>query len=204
VQDEASQIAVSALGAEKGHRILDLCAAPGGKTFGAAIDAADGEALSLDLHESKTSLIRDGAARLGLSRIAVATADATEAMPALTAQFDRVISDVPCSGLGVLGKKPDMRYADPDRYSALLPMQETILDNAASYVKDGGILLYSTCTLRPEENEMQVEKFLSRHADFSLEPFTVGEISAEKGILTLLPSVHGTDGFFIARMRKES
>ncbi len=204
VQDEASQIAVAALGITPGQRILDLCAAPGGKSFGAAIDAKDGEVLSLDLHESKTSLIQDGAARLGLSRISVAAADATEEIPALFSQFDCVICDVPCSGLGVLGKKPDMRYADPDRFTALLPTQERILGNAAAYVKRGGILLYSTCTLRPEENDAQVETFLSRHPEFSLEPFTVGGISAEKGTLTLLPSVHGTDGFFIARMRKES
>lgn len=203
VQDEASQIAVAALGAKPGERVLDLCAAPGSKSFGAALDMGDlGEVWSFDLHGNKLSLIRDGAARLGLTCIRVDAADARAADPAKLGTFDRVLCDVPCSGLGVLWKKPDVRFKNLDEAKGLVPVQTAILAAGASCVRPGGLLIYSTCTLLPEENEEQVRRFLGAHPDFTPAPFTVGDLTAD-GWLTLTPDVHGTDGFFIAALCKK-
>ena len=202
VQDEASQIAVAALDARDGMRVIDLCAAPGSKSFGAALDMQNGgEVASFDLHANKTSLIERGAAALGLTNIRVGAADARGADPAVLGLFDRVICDVPCSGYGVLSKKPDIRYKDFSLAAGLVPVQAAILENAARLVKHGGILLYSTCTLLPEENEEQVAAFLARHPEFTPEPFLVGGFSCD-GTATLAPDTHGTDGFFIAKLKK--
>ena len=202
MQDEASQIAVAALDARPGMRVIDLCAAPGSKSFGAALDMQNqGELQSFDLHENKISLIRRGAETLGVTVLTAAAADARDADVAVLGSFDRVICDVPCSGFGVLAKKPDIRYKDIDAAAGLLPVQAAILEAAAPLVQEGGVLLYSTCTLLPEENEVQVTAFLQSHGEFSLEPFAVGAISSS-GMLTLTPDEHGTDGFFIAKLRK--
>lgn len=202
VQDEASQIAVAALDAGPSMRVIDLCAAPGSKSFGAALDMKNkGELRSFDLHENKLSLIRRGAEALGIEILTAAAADARRAEASELGQFDRVICDVPCSGFGVLAKKPDIRYKDIDEAAGLLPVQAAILEAAAPLVKCGGVLLYSTCTLLPEENEGQVKAFLASHPEFALTPFTVGEI-ASAGMLTLTPDKHGTDGFFIAKLQK--
>ncbi len=203
VQDEASQICVEALGAQKGERVLDLCAAPGSKSFGTALSMKNtGEVKSFDLHENKISLICRGAEALGLTNITAAAADAREADPAELGLFDRVICDVPCSGYGVLAKKPDIRYKDFASAAGLLPVQAAILESAARCVRSGGVLVYSTCTLLPAENEEQVKAFLDRHGDFAAEPFSVGALQAD-GMLTLAPDTHGTDGFFIAKLRKK-
>ena len=202
VQDEASQIAVSSLDACPGMRVIDLCAAPGSKSFGAAFDMADrGELCSFDLHENKISLIRRGAEVLGISCLRAEAADARLADAQVLGSFDRVICDVPCSGFGVLAKKPDIRYKDIDEAAGLLPVQAAILNAAAPLVRKGGVLLYSTCTLLPEENEGQVTAFLEAHPEFKLTPFTVGEITSD-GMLTLTPDLHGTDGFFIAKLQR--
>ena len=204
VQDEASQLAVAALEATPDCRVLDLCAAPGSKSFGAALDMQGrGEVYSFDLHENKTTLIASGATRLRLSNIRVGAGDARLADPLVLGQFDRVLADVPCSGYGVLAKKPDIRYKDFSKAAGLVPVQRAILENAARLVANGGILLYSTCTLLPAENEEQVAAFLQNHPEFTLEPFAVGSQQFE-GMVTLAPDTHGTDGFFIARMRKRA
>ena len=203
VQDEASQICVEALGAKENERVLDLCAAPGSKSFGAALCMENtGEVRSFDLHENKLSLIRRGAEKLGLVNITAAAADARAADPANLGMFDRVICDVPCSGYGVLAKKPDIRYKDLSLAAGLVPVQAAILESASRLVKSGGVLVYSTCTLLRDENEEQVQAFLSRHPEFEAEAFTVGE-TAFDGMVTLAPDTHGTDGFFIAKMRKK-
>ncbi len=203
VQDEASQLAVAALDAHPGMRVLDICAAPGSKSFGAALDLqGEGEVKSFDLHENKISLIRRGAETLGITNLTAAAGDARRADPALLGQFDRVICDVPCSGLGVIGKKPDIRYKSVAETVGLLPVQRDILEAAAHLVKPGGVLVYSTCTLLPRENEEQVGAFLEKHPEFALSPLTVGE-TAEEGMVTLLPHTHGTDGFFIAKLIKK-
>ena len=204
VQDEASQICVAALGASRGERVLDLCAAPGSKSFGAALCMENiGEVRSFDLHENKISLIRRGAETLGLSCITVAAGDARRADPEELGLFDRVICDVPCSGYGVLAKKPDIRYKDFALAAGLPSIQAAILENAVRLVCKGGVLVYSTCTLLPEENEGQITAFLGAHPEFAPEPFTVGSLCCD-GVLTLAPDTHGTDGFFIAKLRKKS
>lgn len=204
VQDEASQLAVEALDVPRGARVLDLCAAPGSKSFGAALAAGDtGEVRAFDLHENKLSLIRAGAARLGLDTITAAAGDARRADPAALGTFPRVLCDVPCSGFGVLAKKPDIRYKPVENTAGLVAVQRDILNAAANLVETGGILVYATCTLLPRENEEQIAAFLAAHPAFSAEAFAVGGIEAPDGMLTLAPDTHGTDGFFIAKLRKK-
>lgn len=206
VQDEASQICVAALDAKEGQTLLDICSCPGSKSFGAAMTMnGKGKIISFDLHENKLSLVRSGAERLGINIIGTKACDGRTFIPELEGAADRVLCDVPCSGFGVLGKKPELRYKDPKESEALPRIQSDILENACRYVKDGGVLVYSTCTLLPEENQQNVEKFLSRHPEFSPCEWAVGGISAPNGMLTLYPHVHGTDGFFIAKLiRKQS
>lgn len=200
VQDEASAIAALALAPKAGHRILDVCAAPGGKSLAAAILAdKQAESYAFDLHESKLSLIRENAARLSVS-LRVSALDATVGDASLDGTADRVICDVPCSGLGVLGKKADLRYRPLG--DSLAPLGYDILCRAARYVKKDGVLLYSTCTLLPEENEENVNRFLANNESFVCEDFEVGGLRSENGHLTLLPHKHGTDGFFVARLRR--
>ncbi|MBE6588626.1 MAG: 16S rRNA (cytosine(967)-C(5))-methyltransferase RsmB [Ruminococcaceae bacterium] len=194
VQDEASQLAVRALDARVGMRVLDTCACPGSKSFGVAIDMEDrGEVLSCDLHANKLSLVSAGASRLGITSIRTLAADARVTREELVGSFDRVLCDVPCSGFGVFSKKPELRYKDATHSDALPAIQSDILENASRYVKDGGRLIYSTCTLLPAENGENVAKFLSRHAEFSL--------LEER---TLYPDTDMTDGFYFAVMEKRS
>ena len=203
VQDRASHIATLALSPCAGETVIDVCACPGGKSFLSAILMNDrGRVISFDLHESKLSLIRDGAKRLGLTSIEAGQCDATSPRTELFGTADKVICDVPCSGLGVLGKKPDLRYKDQDSIDALPALQLDILRASVNYLKAGGEIIYSTCTLNPQENEEVVRAFLSMSEDFAPIDFTVGGISSEGGMLTLLPHVHRTDGFFVAKLRK--
>lgn len=205
IQDPASRCAILAAAAEPGMRVLDCCAAPGGKSFAAAIVMKNqGEIISCDLHPHKKRLIQAGAERLGLTIIHPQTADGKVYREEWAEAFDLVIVDSPCSGLGVIRKKPDIRYKDPEPLAELPQIQRSILNNAARYVRPGGILLYSTCTLLYRENEEVVQSFLSDHIDYKLESFTLpgplGEITA--GMVTLWPHRHGTDGFFISKLRK--
>lgn len=203
VQDEACLISAEALGARAGERIVDVCACPGGKSFAAAIVAGDGaEVLSLDLHPSKLSLITEGAHRLGLSSVRAEIQDATAPRVELFGTFDRVICDVPCSGLGVLGKKADIRYKDEGTLGELPRLQYEILCQSAGYLKEGGTLVYSTCTLNPLENEEVVRRFLCEHPDMHPIEFSAGGLTSTGGMLTLMPHIHGTDGFFIAKIGK--
>lgn len=201
VQDEASQIAVAALGATAGDTVIDCCAAPGGKSFGAAMSMENtGVVYSFDLHKSKISLIEKGAARLGISIISADVQNGAERRGDMPTA-DKIICDVPCSGLGVIAKKPDIRYKSPDEFEKLPTLSLKILETAAGYLKSGGDIVYSTCTLSKAENEEVVEKFLASHAEFSLRPFEVGGLKSD-GMLTLLPHVHRTDGFFISKLHK--
>lgn len=205
IQDPASRLAVQAAGAKPGMQVLDCCAAPGGKSFAAAIAMENqGEVISCDLHPHKKKLIQAGAERLGLSIVNPMTADGKVFRPEWEEAFDLVLVDAPCSGLGVIRKKPDIRYKDPAPLEGLPEIQKAILDNAQRYVRPGGVLLYSTCTVLCRENEQVAEDFLARHSDFKGEDFTLpGNIGAsEGGMLTLWPHLHGTDGFFICKLRK--
>jgi 16S rRNA (cytosine967-C5)-methyltransferase len=203
VQDVACAVSAEALGSTAGDRIVDVCACPGGKSFAAAILAGgDCEVHSFDLHESKLSLIEDGASRLRLDCIHVDALDATEPREELYDSCDKVICDVPCSGLGVLAKKPAIRHKDNKSLQNLPISQYDILEKSSLYLKAGGTIVYSTCTLNPDENERIVEKFLTNHPEFSYENFTVGNLTSAGGMLTMLPHVNESDGFFIAKLRK--
>ena len=203
VQDAACVISTEALGVSDGDRIIDVCACPGGKSFAAAMLTQNGSVTSFDLHESKLSLIDDGAKRLGLTNITSDLCDALYPRRELFGSFDKVICDVPCSGLGVLAKKPDIRHRDNQSLQNLPELQYAILEASEKYLKEEGVIIYSTCTLNPDENERVVERFLENHKEFHTVDFAVGSIASQDGMLTLLPHVHGTDGFFIAKIRKE-
>ena len=206
VQDPASRLAVMAAGPKAGMRVLDVCAAPGGKSFGAALTMEDrGEILSCDLHPHKKKLIQAGADRLGLRSVHPMTADGRVFRSEWEEAFDLVLVDAPCSGLGVIRKKPDIRYKDPAPLTGLPEVQRAILDNAQRYVKPGGVLLYSTCTILRRENEEVAASFLERHGNFRAEAFTLPgpAETARDGMLTLWPQIHGTDGFFICKLRKD-
>ena len=203
VQDEVCALSAEALGTKEGDSVVDVCASPGGKSFAAAILAGDmGRVKSFDLHEGRVSLILGGAARLGLEKTIEAEArDATNPDKTLVESFDRVICDVPCSGLGVLGKKPDLRYGR--EYSAELPaLQLEIAEASLSYLSPGGVMVYSTCSIDPRENEEVVRELLSRHPELSPIDFKAGDLESTNGMLTTYPHRHGCDGFFIAKLKK--
>ena len=205
VQDPASRLAVLAAGAKPGMKVLDCCAAPGGKSFAAAIAMENqGEIVSCDLHPHKKKLIQAGADRLGLTIISPKTADGKVFRPEWENAFDLVLVDAPCSGLGVIRKKPDIRYKDPAPLADLPAVQLDILRNAARYVKPGGTLMYSTCTLLYRENEEVVETFLAENNSYKAEAFPLpGPVGlVQGGSVTLWPHRHGTDGFFISKMRR--
>jgi len=204
-QDRASQLAAIALGARPGEEVLDVCAAPGGKSFHlAALMGNRGRVVACDVFEGKLRHIDEGAARLGATIIETAPLDATRFEPRFEGRFDRVLADVPCSGLGVIRKKPDIRYRDLAEAVRLPRLQSEILLNAARYVRPGGTLLYSTCTLLRAENEAVVEAFLETCSDFAPEPFALPGVGECDGLLSLFPHIHGTDGFFMAKLRKST
>ena len=203
VQDEAAQLAVEVLSPAPDSRVIDVCAAPGGKSFAAALQMQNkGQILSLELHESKLGLIEKGAQRLGISIVSPKTHDSRLPIEEYIGKADYVICDVPCSGMGVLRKKPEIRYKSIEDIGAIPPLQSEILESAFRYLKAGGRLLYATCTVLSQENEKVVEEFLSRHKSAAPVPFTSGDLSAPSGMLTLLPHIHETDGFFIALIQK--
>ena len=208
VQDPAAKLSVLCAKLPKEEiKLLDCCSAPGGKSFAAAI-AMDGKGqiTSCDVHAHKTGLIENGAARLGLSNITARRQDATVHVPEWVDAMDVVIADVPCSGLGIIRKKPDIRYKNLEEFKELPALQLAILENQASYVKKGGVLLYSTCTVLKAENEQIVEKFLAKHEEFYVEPLDLPEVfpKNESGMLTLIPGDYDTDGFFICRLRRKA
>lgn len=204
VQDPAARLAVTAAGVMPGSRVLDCCAAPGGKSFAAAIDMKNrGEVVSCDIHPHKIRLLEAGRERLGLTIIAPCLQSAAETRQDWLDAFDTVLTDVPCSGLGIIRKKPDIRYKEPTALEGLPRVQRGILDNCARYVRPGGVLLYSTCTLLQRENGDVVEGFLSSHPQFALEPFVLPEWGEQPGQVTFWPHIHGTDGFFVAKLRRK-
>lgn len=205
VQDPAARLVSLIAGVQPGQRLLDLCAAPGGKSFSAAFAMEDrGEIMSCDLHENKLKRIQDGVARLGLTSIQTAAGDGRVFRPEWAERFDVVLVDAPCSGLGIIRKKPDVRYKKADDLFTLPVIQTALLDNAAKYVAPGGVLVYSTCTILPEENEQVADAFLADHSNFVREPFALPEpVGETDGQLTLWPQRHDTDGFYICRMKRK-
>ena len=206
VQDRAARIAVQAAGVQPGMRILDACAAPGGKSMAAALDAGgDCRLTSCDLHEKKLKLIRSSAGRLGLEDcVETLAADARRFRPEWESAFDLVLADVPCSGLGVIRKRPEIRRKGEEELQALPQIQAAILDNLCRYVKPGCVLLYSTCTILQTENRDRISAFLQKHPDFSAEDYSVGDIRSTDGCYSFWPQTDGTDGFFAAKLRRNS
>lgn len=206
VQDMASQYCVKALGLKPGDVFVDTCCCPGAKTFGAAIEMRNaGEVHSFDLHKNKLSLVESGASRLGIRIVETEPRDGRCPDESLFGQADVVLCDAPCSGFGIISKKPEIRYKNLDECEKLPQIQFDILDKTAAYVKSGGTLVYSTCTMFDDENSDVVNKFLSYHHEFSLCPFELEGVSCDtkSGMASLTPDMDGCDGFFIAKMIKE-
>ena len=209
VQDEASQLAGWLLGAEPGERVWDACSAPGGKSCHIAQLMDDrGELIATDISRTKLTLVQDNTRRLGISSISTAVADLHQQCTFPDGDFDRILLDAPCSGLGVIRRNPEAKWrllsGDITR---LASVQKTILKNAAVRLKPGGTLLYSTCSTSEEENELVVEDFLLHHPEFVLENLNNlfpawSELIAFYGMFRVWPHRHGMDGFFAARIRR--
>lgn len=204
VQDLASQLCCLALDPQPGETVLDVCAAPGGKTFTIAeMMQNQGHVYAYDLHEKRVGLIKKGAEKLQLTCITAQTGDARQTeKPAA----DRVLCDVPCSGFGVIRRKPEIRYKFLADTENLPEIQYQILEASAKAVKPGGVLVYSTCTVLRRENEDVVRRFLAAHSEFALEaPWQNNPALADYGreLTTLFPAMLGSDGFFIAKLRRK-
>ena len=207
IQDMASQLCVRALAPKPGETVIDVCSAPGGKSFTAArLMNNSGRIFSFDIYEHKLGLINSGAKRLGIDIIKTAVRDAEKDLD-FNIEADRVLCDVPCSGLGILGRKPEIRYKKDLLDSELPLLQYRILENSARLVRKGGVLVYSTCTLNPDENINNVNRFLSSHKEFEPLALDLGVerlIDEPDNALTLFPHFHPTDGFFISAFRRIS
>ena len=209
IQGEGSTIAAMALGARRGMNVLDCCAAPGGKTaYIAERMEGTGRVYAWDLHDHRVALIRAAIRRLHLENVRVAARDAVVFKEDLADTMDAVLIDAPCSGLGVMDDKPDVKYRPtPESVTGLCETQRMLLDTCCRYVRPGGILVYSTCTLLKDENERQIAAFLERHPEFEIDalPDSIPEIlRAQAGAngLQLLPYRDGVEGFFVARMKR--
>ena len=211
IQGESSMLAAYAVCAKPGMQILDACAAPGGKScLMAEMMRGAGRVHAWDVHEHRVELIQAAAKRLGLENLRTQARDAGKKIDAMVESMDAVLVDAPCSGLGVMGDKPDIKYRlTEDTIDALVPIQKQILDTCASYVCPGGLLVYSTCTILPEENEKQILAFLRAHPEF--EPDGYDKWLPENvrgqykdGMIQILPCRDGLEGFFIARLRRKA
>ena len=211
VQDVSSMLAVEAAGIAPGDFVIDVCAAPGGKMLFAAEKAGkDGRVLARDISQYKLSLMEENRQRMRAKNVALQKWDAAVCDPEMLGRADVVLADVPCSGLGVIGKKRDIKNrVTPESLESLLPIQKAILTAVWQYVKPGGTLLYSTCTINRAENEDMVKWFTEQfpfHTE-SICPFLPEHFAAEAGndgCFQFLPGIHGTDGFFIARLVRDS
>lgn len=203
VQDIASQLCCQALNPAENDTVFDLCAAPGGKTFTIAeLMKGNGKIYSFDLHEKRVKLIKSGAERLRLKNICPMTGNAAEFNADLP-KADKILCDVPCSGLGVIRRKPEIKYKSPEEFNDLPEIQYNILENASRYLKIGGELVYSTCTMNPAENSGVVQKFLENHSEFKGIEF-LKEYGKPFGTYkaSIFPAHFGSDGFFISKLRK--
>lgn len=204
VQDVAAGLVVRVLAPDAGERILDAASAPGGKAVYAALRMGDvGEVVALDVSEAKIALVRQSATRQGVSIVRPEVGDLTTWRA--DAPFDRVLLDAPCSGTGVLAKRADLRWRrQPADLAELEALQDRLLDAAARHVAPGGLLVYSTCSIEPEENDDRVQAFLRRNDQFHLEPIgeTVPAAVRDAAVYRALPHLHHTDGAFAARLRR--
>ena len=206
IQDAAARLAVLAAGPAPGDLVIDGCAAPGGKSFAAAVAMGNrGKVYAFDINEAKLRRVAEGADRLGFTIIDAIKRDALAPATELTGKADVVLADVPCSGFGVIRKKPEIRYKSREDIAGLPDIQERILSSLAAYVKQGGVLLYSTCTVLKSENENVIKRFLDRDKRFEAENFSLpGAGNAQDGAITLWPHIHGADGFFICKLRRRN
>lgn len=211
VQDEASQMVAFLLDPQPGERVLDTCAAPGGKaTHMAQLMGNLGELLAMDNSGSKLPLILETAGRLGITIIRTRAADLLQSAALPAAAFDRVLLDAPCSGLGVIRRNPEAKWRlTPDDITRLAAVQKTMLKNAVRLLRPGGVLVYSTCSTSQQENEDVVRDFLSRNSDCVLENLNglfpeYRDVFTEDGMFRAWPHRHGMDGFFAARLRKKT
>jgi len=211
VQGMASQLVAHALAPQPGQRVLDLCAAPGGKTTHlAALMQNRGELHAFDVHAHKLPLIKESARRLGLGCIKVGQADSRALPESYRGWADCVLLDAPCSGLGVLNERADLRYQHKkEDIATLAALSYQLLEAAAGYVKPGGCICYSTCTVTEEENAAAVQRFVAEHPEFTLRPLTAlqtmlpeDKAALQSGMLQLLPQQHGSEGFFISLLQK--
>ncbi len=204
VQDISSQLCAKALGAQKGELVLDVCSAPGGKTFTVAqLMENEGEIVACDLHVKRVGLIKNGAERLGLKIVSARTNDAT-VFNELMGTFDRILCDVPCSGLGVIRRKPEIRFKDPAEIAALPKIQYKIASTSAKYLAEGGTMIYSTCTLSKEENEQVVKRLIEEDGLVPEKlPEELQKYSKDGYSVTLMPGEINSDGFYFAKLRKE-
>lgn len=208
VQDESAMTIAPLLGLEDGLTVLDLCSAPGGKTTHIAeILNNTGKVLAFDLHSHKLDLITENATRLGLTNIEVDTMDASILNVDLISSADRVLLDVPCSGLGIIRRKPEIKWNKKRKdLKDVLEVQRSIMKNGWEYLKTGGIMVYSTCTLNKEENEENINWFVETHKDCEVEKIFIGKednlVYDALGTLTILPNEY-MDGFFVAKLKKK-
>ncbi|OWR28780.1 16S rRNA (cytosine(967)-C(5))-methyltransferase [Saccharibacillus sp. O23] len=209
IQDESSMLVAEALDPQPGMSVLDCCAAPGGKTAHIAEKMGDkGRIVANDLHEHKQKLIQEQTERLGLTSVESSVGDALALKDRYEpASFDRVLLDAPCSGFGVIRRKPDLRWAKtPEDAASIAKLQRQMLNAVSGLVKPGGILVYSTCTIEREENQRAVAEFLRDHAEFVDEPFEVPALENQPQVggagVQILPNQFGSDGFYIARLRR--
>lgn len=213
IQDESSMLVAEFVAPEPNMHVLDCCAAPGGKTTHIAEKMQDtGDVLAVDLHEHKVKLIAEQSARLGLNRIRYRAADVLQLASELSpASFDRILLDAPCSGLGVIRRKPDLKWSKQEQDVVdISQLQLDLLHAVQGLLKPGGILVYSTCTILSAENEQVVESFLQKYPSYEVVrspleylPELVNEALVARGMVQILPHQFDSDGFFIARMRKK-
>lgn len=211
VQDQSSQLAALALDPQKNDVVLDLCSAPGGKTTHLAeLMENTGKILAYDLYDHRLKNVNESSERLGINIIKTEVGDAACENPELLNCADKILLDVPCSGLGIIRRKPDIKYKENiTDFDEILTLQRKILENAKKYLKPGGIMVYSTCTINPKENLEQIKLFLYENPDFKIDEIKsthlTGKIKeeAKKGYIEIFPDTEKSDGFFVCRLKKE-
>ena len=204
VQDISSMLVGKVMNPKENSLILDVCSAPGGKTTHmATLMNNTGQVVSRDIYDHKLKLIKASANRLGLTNIDAQEFDGMKLDRESIAKFDYVLADVPCSGLGIIRRKPEIKYKEKEEFRELPPIQKKILENAAKYVKVGGTLIYSTCTIQDSENLDVIKEFLQKHKNFELSPIDEVRVdldNQDKGFMKIYPNVHDMDGFFISKL----
>ena len=206
VQDESAMLVAPLLDIAHDETVLDLCSAPGGKTTHIAeLLENTGKVLAFDLHKNKLGLIEENCKRLGIKNVELKQMDATKIDVNLIGAGDKILLDVPCSGLGIIKRKPEIKWnKNREELKEIVKVQREIMENAWQYLKQGGTMVYSTCTLNKEENEQNIEWFLNKHKNCTLEKVFIGDgdnLRYENGMLTVLPNEY-MDGFFIAKLKK--